>query len=398
MLINRFPILALLSISTVGAAQQMTEPPMQVYGGYSRISNSFNGVPGSQQPLNGFNAGVAFQQWHHLRFKLDYSMFRGTNVGDPQHSFFILGGGQYETTVRRELIFAEALVGEGGLNGTWFKANPAGYKNGNTGGTASFAEFLGGGIDTSIGPHTAFRIDGGVQHSNFNPIEPLPDPAPYHVDGLPNYFGRFSAGIVWTPRAVSPSLPDTPATPVESELIFEGLNSIGHFHIFADAWWSYLSAGGIEYDRHSWGRMLWARRDYSAEILPVLILRQPSKTDVWGGPLSQSHETVPGINISPIGMRLIWRDGTRFKPYYVIKGGMTVFTQKAFSQYAAYENFSLQQGIGMQFRLTDRWGFRTGFEVFHSSNGFVVPSNPGLDEMSWNAGLSYHLGGSAPSK
>jgi hypothetical protein len=107
---------------------------------------------------------------------------------------------------------------------------------------------------------------------------------------------------------------------------------------------------------------------------------------------------VPGINISPIGMRLIWRDGTRFKPYYVIKGGMTVFTQKAFSQYAAYENFSLQQGIGMQFRLTDRWGFRTGFEVFHSSNGFVVPSNPGLDEMSWNAGLSYHLGGSAPSK
>jgi hypothetical protein len=218
------------------------------------------------------------------------------------------------------------------------------------------------------------------------------------VDGLPNYFGRFSAGIVWTPRAVSPSMPDTPATPVESELIFEGLNSIGHFHIFADAWWSYLSAGGIEYDRHSWGRMLWARRDYSAEILPVLILRQPSKTDVWGGPLSQSHETVPGINISPIGMRLIWRDGTRFKPYYVIKGGMTVFTQKAFSQYAAYENFSLQQGIGMQFRLTDRWGFRTGFEVFHSSNGFVVPSNPGLDEMSWNAGLSYHLGGSAPSK
>lgn len=33
-----------------------------------------------------------------------------------------------------------------------------------------------------------------------------------------------------------------------------------------------------------------------------------------------------------------------------------------------------------------------GFGVFHQANGFVVPSNPGLDEMNWNAGLSYHLG------
>jgi hypothetical protein len=70
---------------------------------------------------------------------------------------------------------------------------------------------------------------------------------------------------------------------------------------------------------------------------------------------------------------------------------MIGFTQKALSNYASYENFSLQQAVGIQFRLTDRFDVRTGVSDFHFSNGFVVPNNPGIDEMSWNAGLSYHF-------
>jgi len=46
----------------------------------------------------------------------------------------------------------------------------------------------------------------------------------------------------------------------------------------------------------------------------------------------------------------------------------------------------------VQLKLTDRSDLRTGFQVFHQSNGFAVPSNPGLDEMMVNAGFSYHLG------
>lgn len=394
-LVGRFVIVAFFCFSALATAQQETSPPIQIYGGYSWLSNSFNGVPGSQKALNGWNGGIAFPQWRHLRFKLDYSMYRGTNAGAPQHAFFIMGGGQYEATVHRERFFAEALVGEGGLNGTWFNANPTGYKNGNTGSHASLAEFLGGGIDTPVGRHAAIRVEGGVQHSNFDPIQPGPSSQPYHLAGIPNYFGRLSVGMVWLPRlgsAVRPVPEASMRTPVESELILEGQYSIGHFKILANSWWSDLSGGGIEYDRHSWGNFIGARVDYSAEILPVLILRQPSKTDIWGNQQSHTLETVPGVGISPIGMRLLWRDGTHFKPYYDVKLGMTGYTKKTFSQYASYENFSLQQAIGVQLKLTDRWDFRTGFEVFHQSNGFVVPSNPGLDEMMCNAGLSYHLG------
>jgi Lipid A 3-O-deacylase (PagL) len=190
---------------------------------------------------------------------------------------------------------------------------------------------------------------------------------------------------------VSPASTRTRSQP-ESELIVEGLGSFGHFHIFAYSWWSYLNVGGLEYDRHSWDRFIGARRDYVAEILPVAILRQPSKTDVFGDPLSKDHKVNYGVGISPVGMRLIWRDGKNWKPYYTIKGGVIVFTKKSLSEYASYQNFSLQQSLGIQFRVTPRCDFRVAFSDFHFSNAFMVPSNPGIDEMMYSGGISYHLG------
>jgi hypothetical protein len=395
-ILARFFFLAVLLNSAANAvAQQETSPPMQVYAGYSRLSNSFNGVPGSRQPLNGMNAGIAVLPWHHLRFKLDYSMFRGVNAGVPQHGFFIMGGSQYQATFHRERFYAEALVGEGGLNGNWYAANAAGYKNGNTGTIASLAEFLGGGVDTPVSHHYAIRVEGGVQHSGFVPIHPEPNDLPYRLAGIPNYFGRFTVGMVWLPRLGSAfqQAPEASArTPVESEIIFEGLQSFGHFNIFASPGSCHFATVAIEYDRHSWGRFAGARMDYSADVMPVIILSQPSKTDQWGNPKSNTFETFPGVGIAPIGVRMLWRDGKGFKPYFDVKGGMTGYTRKAFSQYSSYQDFTLQMSIGMQLKLTDGWDFRAGFEYFHQSNGFAVPSDPGLDSMTYRGGLSYHLG------
>jgi hypothetical protein len=399
----RIPSLLLLVLLCAGIdanlQSQPSQPlraPFQVYSGYSWLSNSFNG--GAAHPLNGWNTGVAFPDWHRLRFKIDCSSFRGINRGDPQRALLIMGGGQYEATFHRERFFAEALLGEAGLNGAWFStANLADYKNGNTGSHASLAEFLGGGADTPVGLHLAVRVEGGVQHTNFVPIEPLPLAQPYHLAGLPNYFGRLSAGIVWLPRlepAIEPSYPGATPSKVESEIVVEGLNSIGHFKILANSWWSTLATGGVEYDRHSWGTFAGARLDYSAEIMPFILLR-PSKTDVWGNPATTFHESVPGVGIFPIGMRMLWHDGGHVKPFFIARGGMTGYSRKAFSQYASYENFSLDYRVGIDFRVSGRMDVRAGFGILHQSNGFAVPSNPGLDEMNVNAGVSYHLGGGA---
>jgi hypothetical protein len=180
----------------------------------------------------------------------------------------------------------------------------------------------------------------------------------------------------------------------ESELAFMGQESFGHFHIFANSWWSDLGFASIEYDRHSWGRALGARLDYAAEIQPLVVLRQLKYTTVYGNNSGDfQRETVYGIGIMPIGTRLLWRDGKSFKPYFVAKGGVLGFNKKALSQYSSYMDWSLEFGLGTQFRLSSRWDGRVGFNYFHFSNGFIVPSNPGLDSAMYTGGLAYHLGG-----
>jgi hypothetical protein len=145
---------------------------------------------------------------------------------------------------------------------------------------------------------------------------------------------------------------------------------------------------GIEYDRHTWGTFLRARLDYSAEILPLVILTQPSRTDTFGDPLTTQRSAIPGLSISPIGMRMLWREGRTWKPYFMVKGGMIGFTQKATSSNASYEAFTLQQSTGIQFRISDKWDVRAGVSDFHLSNAFLVPSNPGIDEMMYGFALS----------
>jgi len=371
-------------------AQSGASAPYQVFGGVTYLSNSFNGTPGARQPLIGWDASVGFPAYRHLRFTIDFSKYSGENLGAPQNAYFIMGGGEYERHFHREGLFVKALVGEGGIDRNWGAMAVRG-------GTASFATFVGGGADTPITRQFAIRVEGGFQHTNFALIESSTSPIPYRSPGLPNYFGRISTGLVWTPRVkpTSESLenkgPKLPGKPVDGELIVEGLNSFGHYHVFAYTWWSYLHVGGVEYDRHSWGSFLGARMDYVAEILPVAFLRQPSKTDVFGDPLSKGHMTTEGLGVSPIGLRMLWRDGKNWKPYYLIKGGMIGFTHKALSEQGSYENLSLQQSVGIQVRLRPRLDFRAGLSDFHFSNGFIVPNNPGIDEMSYNAGLSFHL-------
>ncbi len=182
--------------------------------------------------------------------------------------------------------------------------------------------------------------------------------------------------------------------PPEQEIIFEGQGSFGNYKIFAQGEGSKLFTSGVEYERHSWGRFLNANVYYVAEFLPFVLLDEPASLTYYGTqiPLAPGKKLVPGIGITPIGFRMMWRDGKAIKPYLMAKGGFLVFTQKAESPNASYENISLQSDLGVQIRVTPRVDFRVGMGDYHFSNGFVVPSNPGLDVMSYTSGISYHLG------
>jgi hypothetical protein len=178
--------------------------------------------------------------------------------------------------------------------------------------------------------------------------------------------------------------------PVESQIVIEDQGSFGNYQIFAQGEDSKMFSAGVEYDRHSWGCFLKAQVDYVAEFLPFVLLDEPAVLNYYGVPLSTAKQHVPGIGITPVGFRMIWRDGTAIQPYLMAKGGFLVFTQKAESPNASYENISLRSEIGVQIRMGPRVDLRLGMGDSHFSNAFVVPSNPGLDVMSYMGGVAIH--------
>lgn len=193
-MVNRLRfLLALLTLGIPLCAQAPKEAPAryQLFVGYSLLSNSLNGVAGSHQPLNGWDASLAFPAWRGLRFKVDTTGYRGTNLNAPQHLIFIMGGVEYSHRFGRERLYVEGLGGTGGANRYW-------AANQTPGQTASFAAFLGGGVDTPISKRFAWRVDGGYQYSYFQLIQSLATLVPVYNTNLPTNFGRFSTGLVWS--------------------------------------------------------------------------------------------------------------------------------------------------------------------------------------------------------
>jgi len=170
---------------------QSQEPARhEIFGGYTFLSNSINGVPASRQLLNGWDASVALNSWHGIRFKAETFGYSGTNLGAPQKPLFILGGGQYSHRLGRESVFVEGLAGDVGMNKDW-------GANKSTGETAAFATLLGGGLDSPLTQRFAFRVSAGFVYENIALQGPKPYVIPYRVPGLPNFFARLSTGVVW---------------------------------------------------------------------------------------------------------------------------------------------------------------------------------------------------------
>jgi hypothetical protein len=180
---------------------------------------------------------------------------------------------------------------------------------------------------------------------------------------------------------------------VEKEIAYTGLMSYGDHKMFGAAIRCQVWLAGVEYDRHIWGRHWKSQMDYVVEFLPFVLLDEPAKADKWGNPKSKYQQLVPGVAISPFGFRNMWRANMKVKPYLIGKAGIVVFTKKALSPVATYENLLIQGEFGLQIRMTNRVELRVSpFEYVHISNAYINGSDPGLDELSAHLGITYHLG------
>jgi hypothetical protein len=181
--------------------------------------------------------------------------------------------------------------------------------------------------------------------------------------------------------------------PVESEISVMGMFPDGDYRMFSATTRCNAWTVGVEYDRNSWGHILKSQFDYVAEVLPVLLLSQPARSDFWGNASSPNQQMVSGVSISPFGLRMLWGNNKPIKFYISGKLGTAVFSKKAFSPNASYANFNVQSAFGVQIRLTKRVDLRVEpFEFFHVSNGYLAASNPGMDELATRSGITYHLG------
>jgi hypothetical protein len=184
-----FSLVLLMTLSPALHAQSETHARYQLYGGYALLSNSFNGVPGSRQTLNGWDAALGFPPTHGLRFKLDTFAYRGTNLGAPQDALFILAGGQFGKKFGREFGYVQVLAGNGSINKNWGANETRGLAD-------AFSTLLGGGLDTPITHRIGFRVDAGYQHTSFEPLNPKTLVA-YQISGLPHSFARITTGVFW---------------------------------------------------------------------------------------------------------------------------------------------------------------------------------------------------------
>jgi len=182
----------------------------------------------------------------------------------------------------------------------------------------------------------------------------------------------------------------------ESEIALEGMVSYGNWQIFAAGTHEALYTGGLEYDRHSWGKFVGAQMDYAAEVLPLVFLKEPAVLNPYGIDRSKRGDFVilHGLAFSPIGLRMQWRHNKAFKPYFTVMGGAIGFTKKALSPDASYYDFSLRESIGFYLKMSEHLDMRFGlFGDFHFSNAYITNYNPGLDVMNSSLAVSYHFGG-----
>lgn len=180
--------------------------------------------------------------------------------------------------------------------------------------------------------------------------------------------------------------------PPQCEIAVEGGTSVGNIHVFAYADDRRINPFGVEYDLHCWGGLLGARVDYVAELLPVVLLNEPAIYGADSRALTTARRTHYGVGISPLGVRVLWRRNSSFKPYLIGKGGLLYFHDHVLSSQASKLNFSAQFGGGVQMALRSDMDLRMGYTDFHFSNGDISARNPGIDFMYLNAGLVFRFG------
>jgi hypothetical protein len=134
----------------------------------------------------------------------------------------------------------------------------------------------------------------------------------------------------------------------------------------------------------------WALK-YTAEIVPVAIVRQPRRGFIDGNlvDLPGSKQKVYGFGITPVGLQMNFRRGHVLQPYVNGTAGMLYFREQVPAANTSKFNFTLGLGAGVQIWYSENQSICLGYKYHHISNGFTAPKNPGMDSHLFYIGYAW---------
>ncbi len=134
----------------------------------------------------------------------------------------------------------------------------------------------------------------------------------------------------------------------------------------------------------------WALK-YTAEIVPVAIVRQPHQGVINGNTvdLPGSKQRIYGIGVAPVGLQMNFRRGQVLQPYINGSAGILYFEDKVPVADSSRFNFALGVGAGVQIWYLENQSIRLGYKYYHISNGYTAPHNPGMDSNLFYIGYAW---------
>jgi len=134
----------------------------------------------------------------------------------------------------------------------------------------------------------------------------------------------------------------------------------------------------------------WALK-YTAEIVPVAIIKQPQQGYISGGhPVDlPGSQNIYGAGVSPVGLQLNFRRGCMLQPYVNGTAGILYFEDQVPVAESSNFNFSLGLGAGIEVWYQNSQSILLGYKYHHISNGYTHRLNPGVDSNLFYIGYAW---------
>ncbi len=156
------------------------------YAGYGFLSNSFNAYAEfSGTPMNGWDAALTVHAAGALSLSFAALGFYGTNLDASQIEHSLLVGPHWSRRAGKESLFVHGLIGMGFIN-----SGAIPYDNSSPSSNVTFAVLAGGGLDTPVSPHLAWRVEGDYLRSRYGSKS-------NQIHNLRGNFAHFTTGIVF---------------------------------------------------------------------------------------------------------------------------------------------------------------------------------------------------------